>query len=217
MNEKWGSTRCQGTGQDWAYSCFCPQCASSSAKSKQEGSSCLFNFLCFPPPAMYSMVRYNYNIKGECGDDMLWGWFCMPCSIRQALAEGNTRGALQGTKQGALDAEWPTGLTSCDCLSFCTAAIVPCVVSNNIRKILHPASDSCFNMFCFVPCSMYGQVRHTYGVKSEWPYPVCEDVAVGTVCYPCALSRAYRLALAQQEMYKGTQNIESVRAPGMGV
>lgn len=44
---------------------------------------------------------------------------------------------------------------------------------------------------------MYGQVRHTYGIGSEWPHPVCEDIIVGLFFYPCALNRALREAAFQ--------------------
>jgi hypothetical protein len=154
------------------------------------------------------MVRYNYGIQGECGDDMLWTIFCFPCMIRQAYTEAQTRGNISG-KYGALSDDWHFGLTSCECVEFLTAAIVPCYVANGIRKVIHPTSDTWFNIFCIVPCSMYGTVRHTYGLRSEWPNPVCEDLAVGTVCYPCALTRAAKEAPYQRTTGKVNSAIET--------
>ena len=91
------------------------------------------------------------------------------------------------------------------------------MTSNSIRKILHPHSDTWFNMLCLVPCSMYGVVRNTYGIRSEFPSPVCEDVGVGLVCYPCALSRAARDVGPLKATTMATGAVEGVAGAVEGV
>eukprot|EP00760_Papus_ankaliazontas_P026080 PhM_4_TR3005/c1_g1_i1/m.37583 len=199
------------------YGCLCPPCALASAKSASDQSNWLFNLLCFPPQAAYSMVRYGYGIKGECGDDMLYGTFCMPCLARQAYTETQARGVIPGQKYGAMSDEWHFGLTQCECTEFCLALACPCYVANGVRKVLHPTSDTWFNILCMVPCAMYGTVRHTYGLRSEFPHPVCEDLCVGAACYPCALNRAAKEAPYQRTTGKVNSAIESAHKAAEGM
>lgn len=182
--------------EHWVYGIFCTPCAAAHAKSKVDQTNPCFNFLCFTPIGSYSMVRHHYNIMGECGTDMFHGVFCMPCSARHIWTEANLRGVIAG-KHGQNSGTWSTELTQCDCSEFWRAAICPCWVSHEVRQLMHLKADNCFDYLCILPTSMYGQVRHTYGIQSEWPHPVCEDLFLGAVCYPCALNRALREAAFQ--------------------
>jgi hypothetical protein len=53
--------------------------------------------------------------------------------------------------------------------------------------------SACFDAMCVLPQSMYGQVRHSYGIITD--FPVCEDVCVPQVCFPCALNQAHKMTL----------------------
>ena len=203
MIKLWTTDRFQTTGtlpSDWLYATLAYPCAGATAKSSQDHSDFLYNLLCvsLSPVALYSTVRLHYSIQGDCGEDILYGACCFPCLIRQTLHEVRHRGPLPNGKYGAAADDWHFGLTQCECVEFTTALLLPCVVSNTIRKVLQPSSDTWFNLLCLVPCSMYGAVRHTYGIRSEFPSPVCEDVGLGLVCYPCALSRAAKEAPYQR-------------------
>ena len=200
--EQWGTKLgqcCDETAKrdHWLYAAFCTPCAAAHAKSKVDKSNPVFNFFCFLPVGSYSMVRHHYNIMGECGQDMMYGWFCMPCAARQIWTEANIRGELAG-RFGDNTGTWSVELFACDCGDFWMAACCPFLVAHEIRLNMHSHADKCFDCLCMIPFSMYGQVRHTYGLNSEWPHPVCEDFGLGLFFYPCALNRALHEARFQK-------------------
>jgi hypothetical protein len=198
QTEMWGtklSDCCTETAkkEHWLYAIFCTPCAAAHSKMKADKSNPVFNFFCFMPVGSYSMVRHHYGIMGKPCDDVLYGWFCMPCAVRQMWTEVQIRGELPG-RYGDNTGTWSAELTQCDCQEFWMAAGCPCLVAHDIRQLMHPKTDKCFDALCMLPCSMYGQVRHTYGINSEWPHPTCEDIFLGCFFYPCALNRALREA-----------------------
>lgn len=197
QTEQWSTKifQCDGIATEhWVYAIFCPLCAAAHAKTKVDQTNVFFNFLCFTPIGSYSMVRHHYNIMGECGQDMFHGGLCLPCGARHIWTEANMRGQIAG-KHGANSGTWSTELTQCDCSEFTRAAFCPCMVSHEVRQLMHIKTDNCFDYLCLIPTSMYGQVRHTYGIQSDCP--VLEDLCVGLFCYPCGLNRALREAAFQ--------------------
>lgn len=183
--------------EDWCFACFCPQCAQSSAKSSTDRSDCIFNFCCFHPIGSYSHVRHAYGIPGSCGDDLGYGLFCMPCATRRILTEARVKGLSYGT-YGANNQQWQNTLFGCTCCELLEAAICPCLVVHQTRGLLQPGSreDCCFNSFCILPTSTYGQVRHHYNLISDCP--LLEDLCLPLVCFPCTLNQARREALYHQ-------------------
>ena len=222
--EQWGSTigECKEPAKTkhWLYSIFCTPCAAAYAKSQVDKSNPVFNFFCFYPVGNYSMVRHHYNIMGTPCKDVLYGWFCMPCATRQIYTESEIRGNLQG-RYGDNTGSWSAELFQCDCQEFWMAACCPFLVAHDIRVRMHPNTDKCFDCLCTIPFSMYGQVRHTYGINSEWPHATCEDCGLGLFFYPCALNRAQREAAYQltraatnQVTNMAQQKVQQVQAAG---
>lgn len=199
--EQWKTKpfQCEGVkNEDWLYAVFCPVCAAAHAKSKVDQTHPIFNFFCFTPIGSYSMVRHSYGILGECGEDCLYGGLCTFCGVRQIWSEANIRGPIPG-KYGQLTGQWSTELFQCECAELAKAAFCPFLVAHEVRALIHPQTNNWFDCFCLIPTSMYGQVRNTYGIGSEWN-PVCEDLVVGAACYPCALNRALREAVYQRTL-----------------
>ena len=202
QTEQWNTTmgQCEGVeNKHWAYAIFCPLCAAAQAKGEMDQTHPVFNFFCFTPIGGYSYVRQGYNIMGECGQDCINGGLCMPCGVRQMYTESQTRRQIAG-RFGETSGNWNTQLGECnDCGEFFKAVFCPCIVSHEIHQMMQPKADNCFDYFCIIPMSMYGQVRVTYGIGSEWPHPVCEDLCVGLLLYPCALNRSLREAVFQKQ------------------
>lgn len=173
---------------------LCP-CGAARAKSWADKSNGLFNLLCLSSCYSYNSVRNQYNIPGVCGDDMCYGLFCFCCTSRRILTEGRLRGnAMYTDNYGAESREWHYSLFDCNCCEMCSVCICPCMVASDIHTMLQPQHDSCcFDCFCTNPASMYGQVRHSYGIVSDCP--LCEDICLPLVCCPCALNRARKEAL----------------------
>ena len=203
QTEQWSTKMMQCDGipkEHWFYSIFCTPCAAAHAKSKVDQTHPVFNFFCFLPVGSYSFVRHAYNIMGECGQDCMYGWGCMFCATRQIWTEANTRGKIVG-KYGQASAQWSTDLTQCDCGQFWKAALCPCLIAHEVRTLMQPKADNCFDYLCILPTSMYGQVRVTYGIASGWPMSGgCEDIIVGLFMYPCGLNRALREAAYQKTL-----------------
>ena len=199
--EQWSTKpfQCEGIkNEHWAYAIFCPLCAAAQAKGLVDQTHPVFNFFCFTPIGSYSMIRHSYGIMGECGEDCLYGGLCVFCGTRQVYTEANTRGSIPG-KYGQLAGQWSTELFQCECTEFVKAALCPFLVAHEVRALIHHQADNWFDCFCLIPTSMYGQVRNTYGIGSEW-HPLCEDLLVGSFCYPCALNRALREAAYQKTL-----------------
>jgi hypothetical protein len=193
--------QCDGVERNhWLYAAFCFPCTAAHAKAKSDNSNPVFNFLCFTPLGSYNYIRLSYNIIGECGGDLFNGCLCMPCGVRQAWTEVETRGTVPGVPPPGTEptAEWTTSLFQCSTLDCLMAMVCPCVIAKRARVLLQPAAakNEWFDYCCLLPTSMYGTVRHTAGIASEWPHATCEDLAVGVLCYPCALNRAMREAAA---------------------
>lgn len=186
--------------KDWLLSCFCLPCTAAMAKSNMDKTHPLFNFLCFSPIGAYSYTRLGYNIMGECGRDCCVGLFCAPCATRQMYTESNRRGVQSdaSANQGNFDQKWKTGLFACTCTELCCAVLCPCCVAHNTRVLLQPTTNNWFDYFCLVPLSMYGQVRNQYGLDTECPHVLLEDICVAAFCGPCALARAQREAMLQK-------------------
>lgn len=75
-----------------AYATCFPLCAISSAKSQFDGSSYIFNFICFGGAfaIVRNYIRTGYGISGRVGmSDCVISTFCWPCVIAQLLNEGN--------------------------------------------------------------------------------------------------------------------------------
>lgn len=202
-SDQW-STRlgqCEGTPvEQWLLSIFCLPCAMAKAKSNTDQTHPCFNFLCWTPIGSHNFVRLGYGIKGECGEDCAKVIFCSCCSTRQTYHETESRGQLKGAYYGQNTREWMTGsLFGCTVTELCMTLCCPCIVTHRVRNILQPSSDQWFDCCCVLPTAMYGDVRNTYGLKSECPDAPClEDMGVGLFCFPCALARAQREALAQK-------------------
>jgi hypothetical protein len=197
----------------WALAMFCGPCVAAQAKAQMDKSNPVFNFFCFTPLGSYNQVRHSYGIKGTCGDDLLNACLCMPCGARQIYTESSLVGQVPGT-YGQDSGQWIVNLMTCEPNSCMKATFCPCIISHSIRSLLlpHTKEDPYFNYLCILPMSMYGQTRHHVGIKSEWPHPTCEDVAVGCFFYPCALLRAEKEALA----WRTKQTANSVVAGAMG-
>lgn len=215
--------QCEGIDKaHWAYACFCPFCAAAHAKSKADKTNPVFNVFCFLPVGAYSYVRHTYGILGKCGDDLLYGCLCAPCGTRQLYTEASTLGAAPAfaTADEKRDARWTTKLFECTggCADCCFAAACPCVVAHKTRVLLQPQTekDEWFDYFCMLPCAMYGQVRHTVGVQSTWPHETCEDLAIGTFFYPCALMQASREATLWQAKNAGGTVLSKVAEGAAG-
>lgn len=182
----------------WYLSVFCPNCIAAKSKANMDQSNTWFNFLCLPPPVSYSYVRLGYNLEGSWKSDCVNGCLCWPCGVRQVYTESTKRGTIAG-KYGQLSQQWSSQLTQCDDLQEVAKAIFcPCAVSHLIRSMIQPGAHPAFDYFCLPPTAMYGIVRNTYGIGSEWPHPAMEDVFVGLFFYPCALNRALREATYQK-------------------
>lgn len=178
------------------YAWCCPQCTAAAAKSKADKSHPCFNFMCFTPIGMMSWVRLGYHIPGVCGDDICYGMWCMPCMIRRIYTESIVRGPNnQPPTQGSNTNEWKATLFDCTPCELCNAAFCPCCVVHEIRQNLQPeaAESCCFDSMCILPTAMYGQVRHSYGIITD--FPVCEDVCVPLACFPCALNQAHKMTM----------------------
>lgn len=184
---------------DWLFACFCTPCAAAMAKSKVDRSHPCYNFLCWTPIGGYSYVRLAYGIRGTCGDDMGWGIFCPCCVTRQMYTESNIRGGLNGA-YGANTGSWNFSLFDCTPCECCEATVCVLCQTHEIRKVLPSqgaAEESCcFDAFCVVPTSMYGQVRNDFGILSD--FGAVEDVLLPLVCFPCALIRAKKEAQSQR-------------------
>jgi len=211
-------TQCEGTKvEHWLFACFCTPIAAACSKSHVDQSNQLFNAFCYTPLGNYNHVRLAYNIIGDCQQDLVNGLLCMPCGVRQMYSESSQIGSAssginlpampQSIASAASNAivqssssAWTTDLFTClNAAEFCWAVWCPCVVSDMTRSAMLPnASEKWFNRLCIIPCSQYGQTRHTLNIGSEWPHPTCEDCAVGLFFYPCALNRANREAQAYQ-------------------
>ena len=182
---------------DWLLACCCTPCASSAAKSHVDRSSLLYNFLCWNPIATHSYVRHAYHIDGVCGDDLMYGLFCMPCTVRQMYTESNLRGPIPGNF-GANQGDWAHSLFDCSVPEMLDTICCVWCITHTIRKQLQPSTEEnyCFfDMCCLLPFAMYGQVRHTYGIISD--VSLCEDICVPVVCWPCALNRAKKETIAR--------------------
>lgn len=168
----------------------CTPCALAAAKSNADKTNPCFNFCCFTPCASYSWVRYQYGIAGVCGDDLCYGIMCSCCTARQAYTEARMRGPAPNTTSfGANSGEWAHSLFDCQFCDFVHICFCFCCITHDIRKGLQPQVDSCcYDTLCLVPCSMYGQVRHSYGIVTD--FPLIEDFCLPLVCFLCAFNRA---------------------------
>uniref|UniRef100_A0A7S1PR85 Uncharacterized protein n=1 Tax=Neobodo designis TaxID=312471 RepID=A0A7S1PR85_NEODS len=186
------------TCEQWAFSCFCHQCAAAKSKTLTDGSDICYNFFCWHWIGGMSYVRREYGIKGSCGDDLMCGLFCIPCLVRRGLTESELRGVVQSpyrTPGQQPDREWATTLFACGCCEFFEALLCPFCVAHYTRNLLQPyeeRGDCCFDMMCLIPFAMYGQARHRYGIVAE--FGCIEDICVPVVCYPCAIAQARREA-----------------------
>lgn len=177
--------------EEWFFALFCFQCAQASAKGKADGSHCFYNFLCWHHIGTYSWIRRGYHIPGTCGDDMMCGLFCYPCTIRRVLTETAQRG--QVVQIGNMnDGKWIETLFGCGCCGLFQAAICPFCVAHEARLLLQPQgeTDTCFDWLCLIPTALYGQTRHSFNLKSDCP--LIEDILLPVVCYPCAVDQARR-------------------------
>lgn len=195
--------------EHWYYSLFCPTCIAAQAKTNMDKSSVVFNVLCVPPCVSYSYVRLGYNLKGSWKSDCVNGVLCFPCGARQIYTESKKRGGIAG-HHGLQDQQWSSELFRCDDLQELAKAIFcPCIVAHDVRKMIQPTADPIFDYPCLCPTAMYGIVRNTFGITSQWPHPALEDATVGFVLYPCALNRALREA-AYQKTVNATNAVAGV-------
>uniref|UniRef100_A0A7S1PSH8 Uncharacterized protein n=1 Tax=Neobodo designis TaxID=312471 RepID=A0A7S1PSH8_NEODS len=180
------------TCEQWAFSCFCHQCAAAKSKTLTDGSDICYNFFCWHWIGGMSYVRREYGIKGSCGDDLMCGLFCMPCTIRRFYTEVETRKTIPLLRGGP--DEWQTTLFACGCCEFFQAVLCPFCPAATAKQLLQPNQDmdSCFDWMCLIPPGIYGQVRHMYGIKAE--FGMLEDCCLPVVCYPCAIAQARREA-----------------------
>lgn len=211
---KWASTlsECDEEkvpSRHWYLSVLCTPCAAAQARSNVDQSHVVFNILCVPPPASYSYIRQLYGISGSWTEDCTHGVCCSMCSTRQAYSESHIRKQVPG-KYGQTSQQWSSKLLHWDdCGEVLKATFCPCIVAYDIHKMMQSSASMYFDYCCVLPTSMYGTVRNTYGIGSEWPHPVLEDVAVGCVLYPCALNRALREA-AYQKTINATNAVAGV-------
>lgn len=198
---------------DILFACCCVPCASAKAKSTVDKSDCLYNFCCWTPGGAYQFIRLAYGIDGVCGDDLAWSCICPCLQIRQALTEGKRRGvALSVPPQaGTNSIPWGVSLFDCSVCELCETTICfPCV-THTIHQHLQPKADSCcFDFCCIAPTSMYGQVRHHYGIISD--VSCAEDLLLPVACFPCALNRARKELQRHSSMVHAAQAI----VPGTG-
>lgn len=195
--------------EQWYYAVFCPLCLAAKSKSKMDQSSCAFNLLCVPPPVTYSYLRLGYNLEGSWKGDCVDGFLCLPCGVRRGYTESSKRGPIAG-KYGQLSQQWSSPLTQCDDTQEMAKAILcPCVVAHDVRAMVQPGAHPAFDYVCLPPFAVYGLVRNTYGIGSEWPHPAIEDVCVGLFFYPCALNRSLREA-AYQKTVSATNAVAGV-------
>ena len=175
---------------DLAFGCCCVPCAAAYSKGIADKTNPLFNLCCFTPCGSYSWVRHQYGIEGVCGDDLGHSVLCSCCTTRQAVTETRIRGtAPNAAGYGANSAEWAHSLFDCGLCDFCNICFCGPCVAHEIRRGLQPNANSCcFDFLCIPPCAMYGQVRHSYGIVTD--FPICEDLCLPAVCFLCALNRA---------------------------
>jgi hypothetical protein len=201
-------------GEDILCGFCCTPCAMAIAMEKQEKQNALHNLLCWvvSPPAALSWFRVNYNIKGECGEDICYSLICPCCSAKQMYTEARLHGPLQGVI-GTNSHNWQTGIFACGCMEICYALFCPCCMVNPLRLILQGKSQSyCFDCFCIPPCALYGAVRNRYGLISDCA--CIEDTFLPLICFPCALARADREARWQVAngyragLVRTTQNLQ---------
>lgn len=110
------------------YAFYCPVCALATAKSKFDGSNCLWNCCCFTSiPVNYNYIRTGYDIEGRVGrDDCCVAGICAPCAIAQLLNEVGIRGPVQRPPEGGWQA--PSREYSClgdpvDCCMTCACCL----------------------------------------------------------------------------------------------
>lgn len=213
-NEQWSTKtgecdEAQVPKSHWYLSCLCPHVAAAKAKSAMDQSNAFFNCLCVPPPQAYSFIRQGYGIQGTWKDDCTNGVLCLPCGTRQAYTEALKRQQIAG-KYGQLSQQWSSELLRCDdAQEVAKAVFCPCLVAHNIHRMIQPTANPVFDYPCLLPTSMYGIVRNTYGIGSEWPHAALEDIGVGLFLYPCALNRALREA-AYQKTVNATNAVAGV-------
>ena len=70
----------------------CSSCLVASARNDYDGSNCCFNFCCVSEPAARNIIRSGYKINGSCGEDIIVGICCAPCSAIQLVSEIRERG-----------------------------------------------------------------------------------------------------------------------------
>lgn len=203
--------------EDWAFACFCNHCAQASAKSQHDGTHCFYNLLCWHHIGSYSYIRRGYGIPGTCGDDMMCGLFCFPCTIRRIVTETRERGQVQpiGNMNNGV---WMETLFGCSCCGLFQSLICPFCVAHEARLFLQPGvNDTCFDWLCLIPTAMYGQVRHTFQLRSDCP--LIEDICLPTVCWPCALDQARRecerRAGTPEYLGRHAAHAAGVRIPGI--
>eukprot|EP00759_Apiculatamorpha_spiralis_P057647 PhF_6_TR8733/c0_g2_i2/m.13732 len=73
------------------------------------------------------------------------------------------------------------------------------VKASNLKYDKDEGCDRCMLACCTVPCAAYGEARQQYGIESEFPVGLCEDVVVGWFCYPCAIRRASMESVSRVE------------------
>ena len=178
----------------------CVPCAQASAKSDLDGSHVLYNCLCWHHGMTYSWLRSVYNIKSNCGSDMMAAIFCSCCAGRRILSEVRVR-KENGQEIENLEKEkpeWIESLFGCSGCGIAQAMFCSCCQAHEARMFLQNTEelDCCFDCCCFNPCAMYGQVRHQYKIASTIGHPLFEDICVPFFCMPCALNRAVREARA---------------------
>ena len=180
------------TMEHWLFSCFCTPCAAATAKSRMDGTHVLWNFFCWQPIGSGAWVRKGYRVKQTCGDDLMYGIFCMPCSTRRLYTEVELRKEAPQLRGGP--DEWQTTLFACGCCEFFQAVICPFCPASEAKQFMQPDQDkdTCFDWMCTIPFGMYGQVRHMYGIKAE--FGMLEDCCLPLFCYPCAIAQANREA-----------------------
>ena len=200
VKPNWSTRRTQHdapvTTEDLLLGCCCIPCAAAYSKGIADKTNPFFNFCCFTPCGSYSWVRHQYGIEGVCGDDLGYGIFCACCNARQATTEARLRGpAPNAGTYGANSAEWAHSLFDCSLGDFCNIIFcAPCAV-HSVRVGLQPGAESCcFDFMCIPPCAMYGQVRHSYGIVSD--FGIVEDMCLPIVCYLCAFNRARKQVMS---------------------
>lgn len=65
---------------DILLACFCPGISSAVARTKLDGSACVFNWCCMNVPALRNVVRTSLDIEGSWFNDCMLG-FCCPCCV----------------------------------------------------------------------------------------------------------------------------------------